>query len=160
MKLSSLHDLFILELQDLYSAEQQLVEALPKMEKAAVTPDLQEAFRDHLEQTEGHVARLEEIAEDLDIDLKGKSCKGMEGLIKEGEEILKMDASIVKDLGLIGAAQRAEHYEIAGYGTARTLAERMEHDDAVDTLQETLDEEETTDQILTDIAETIMDEME
>jgi ferritin-like metal-binding protein YciE len=159
MKVPSLHNLLILELQDLYSAEKQLVEALPKMVKAATTQDLKESFQDHLEQTEGHVARLEAIAEDLDFKIQGEKCKGMEGLIKEGDEMMKMDQSSIRDLALIGAAQRVEHYEISGYGTARTLAEAMEHDNVADLLQETLDEEESADQILSSIAESIIEEL-
>jgi ferritin-like metal-binding protein YciE len=161
MKMASLHDLFIIEVQDLYDAERQLVEALPKMAKAANHPDLQAGFEDHLEETKGHVDRLAEIAKTLGFELKGKSCKGMEGLIKEGEEIIKnSDESLIRDLALISAAQKVEHYEVSGYGTARTLAEAMDHDEAVELLEETKDEEEAADEKLTEIADQIMSEME
>jgi ferritin-like metal-binding protein YciE len=157
MKNASLHDLFIVEVQDLYSAEQQILKALPKMIKAATDEDLKAGFEDHLSETEEQAARLEQIAEDLEFKVKGKACQGMAGIVKEGEEaVAELEKGPIRDLGLIGAAQRVEHYEIAGYGTARALAEAMGHNDAADLLEETADEEGETDQKLTDIAEEIM----
>jgi len=154
MKLNTLQDLFIHELKDLYSAETQLVKALPKMAKAASAEDLQTGFEEHLEQTKRHVSRLDEIAEHLGCKLTGHTCKAMQGLIKEGGELISEDAEdSVRDAGLIGAAQRVEHYEIAGYGTARALAKLLGHDDAVELLGETLEEEKETDEKLTELAE-------
>jgi ferritin-like metal-binding protein YciE len=121
MELSSLEDLFIDELKDLYSAETQLTKALPKMAKAATSKELKAGFEKHLKQTEKHVERLEQICEELEVSPKGKKCKAMEGLIKEGAEVIEEDAEAeVKDAALIAAAQRVEHYEIAGYGCVRT----------------------------------------
>ena len=157
MKLNTLEDLFHHELKDLYSAETQLVKALPKMAEAATNEDLKAGFEEHLEQTKGHVERLNTIAEDLGLKLSGHKCKAMEGLIKEGAELIEEDAEeSVRDAGLIGAAQRVEHYEIAGYGTARALATRLGHDEAADLLGETLDEERATDEKLTELAETVV----
>jgi ferritin-like metal-binding protein YciE len=154
MKLSSLQDLLHHELKDLYSAETQLVKALPKMAKAATNDDLKAGFEEHLEQTKGHVSRLEEIAKILDMKLTGHACKAMKGLIEEGSELIEEDAEdAVRDAGLIGAAQRVEHYEIAGYGTARCLAETLGHDDVAKLLEETLEEEKETDEKLTELAE-------
>jgi ferritin-like metal-binding protein YciE len=150
----TLRDLYLNELRDLYSAETQLLEALPKMAEAANFSQLKKAFTSHLEQTEGHVRRLEEIFEALGEEPSGETCKAMEGLIKEGEEYVKAGGDRdVRDAGLIGAAQRVEHYEIAGYGTARTLASRLGESEAADKLQATLDEEAEADSKLTDIAE-------
>src|SRR3954471_10429499 len=130
MKLKTLHDLFLHELKDLYSAENQLIKALPKMAKAATNEELKAGFEEHLEQTKGHVERLEQIAEKLGVKLTGHKCKAMEGLIEEGSEMISEDAEdSVRDAGLIGAAQRVEHYEIAGYGTARALAQQIGHSD-------------------------------
>ncbi len=155
MKLNSLSDLLHHELKDLYSAENQLVKALPKMAKAASNEELKAGFEEHLEQTKGHVDRLEEIAEILKIKLTGHKCKAMEGLIEEGGELISEDADeSVRDAGLIGAAQRVEHYEIAAYGTARTLAQHLGHEDVADLLEQTLEEEKETDEKLTDLAET------
>jgi ferritin-like metal-binding protein YciE len=124
------------------------------MAKAATNADLRAGFEEHLEQTKGHVSRLEEIASMLDLKLTGHVCKAMKGLIEEGGEMIEEDADdAVRDAGLIGAAQRVEHYEIAGYGTARCLAETLGHDDAAKLLEETLEEEKDTDQKLTDLAE-------
>src|SRR5581483_6942959 len=149
MKMKSLQDLFVDELRDLYSAENQLVKALPKMVKAASSPELQAAFQEHLEVTKGQVNRLEKIFEQLDTRAKGKKCMGMEGLIEEGKEIMEEDATPeVLDAALIGAAQRVEHYEIAGYGSARAHAERLGFDEAATLLQETLDEEAEADKKL------------
>ena len=154
MKLNTLEDLFIYELKDLYSAETQLVKALPKMAEAATNEDLQAGFEEHLEQTREHVKRLEQIAEICNRELAGHVCQAMEGLIKEGGELISEDAEdTVRDAGLIGAAQRVEHYEIAGYGTARALANCLGYGDAAELLGETLDEEKATDEKLTELAE-------
>jgi ferritin-like metal-binding protein YciE len=154
MKLKTLNDLFVDQLKDLYSAENQLLKALPKMAKAAESEELRDAFTAHLEETKGQVERLEKIFSGLDVSPRGKKCKAMEGLIEEGKELIEEDAEPnVKDAGLIGAAQKVEHYEIAAYGTARTIAQQLGHDDYADLLQETLDEEGAADQKLTDIAE-------
>ena len=154
MKLKTLEDLFHQELKDLYSAETQLVKALPKMAKAATNADLKAGFEEHLEQTKGHVERLDEIAKQLDKKLTGQKCKAMEGLIEEGADMISEDAEdSVRDAGLIGAAQRVEHYEMAGYGTARALAKQLGHDDIVDLLEETLEEEKETNEKLTELAE-------
>jgi len=154
MKLQTLRDLFVHELKDLYSAENQLVKALPKMAKAASNPELKAGFEEHLEQTRTHVSRLEQIATTVDCKLGGHRCKAMEGLVEEGSELISEDAeATVRDAGLIGAAQRVEHYEIAGYGTARALAECLGYDEAVALLTQTLDEEKATDEKLTDLAE-------
>ena len=154
MSMDSLKKLYIDELKDLYSAETQLVKALPKMAKKATSPELKKAFTDHLEETKGHVERLEEIFEELDEKPTGKTCKGMKGLIEEGEEVIDEDGDdAVLDAALIGAAQRVEHYEMAGYGVARTFATILGEDDAADLLQETLDEEGEADKKLTQIAE-------
>ncbi len=154
MKLNTLQDLFVQELKDLYSAETQLVKALPKMAKAATHEDLKAGFQEHLEQTKEHVSRLEEIGKQLGCKLTGHTCKAMKGLIEEGSEFIESEAEdTVRDAGLIGAAQRVEHYEIAGYGTARALAKILGHDDAVEVLGTTLEEEKETDEKLTEIAE-------
>ena len=154
MKLNTLQDLFIHELKDLYSAETQLVKALPKMANAAAHEELKAGFEDHLAQTKNHVARLEQIAETHDCRLAGHKCKAMQGLIEEGSELIGDDAEAsVRDAGLIGAAQRVEHYEIAGYGTARALATCLGYDDAAELLGETLEEEKATDVKLTELAE-------
>lgn len=156
-KLNTLEVLLAHEIKDLYSAETQLVKALPKMAEAAASEELQEAFNNHLEETKGQVTRLEEVAELLGITPRGKTCKAMKGLLEEGSETIEEEGEpVVKDLALIGAAQKVEHYEIAGYGTARALAEALELDDVVELLQATLDEEEVTDQNLTAIAEQLV----
>jgi len=156
-RLSSLQVLLTHEIKDLYNAENQLVKALPKMAKAATDPALQEAFNTHLEETKVHVERLEEIAKLLEESPKGKVCKAMEGLVEEGAQTIEDTGDpAVKDLALIIAAQKVEHYEIAGYGSVRTLAETLGLTDIVEILQMTLDEEGATDQILTDLAESIM----
>ena len=153
MKMKTLNDLFIHELKDLHSAEKQLTKALPKMAKAASSDDLRAAFESHLQETEEHVNRLEEIMGEFDIPTRGPKCKAMEGLIEEGKEALEeeMDDD-VRDAALICAAQRVEHYEIAGYGCARTFAELLGHANAQQILQRTLDEEKATDEKLTQIA--------
>lgn len=154
MKLESLRDLYLEQLKDLYSAETQLVDALPKMADAATAPELKNAFREHLSQTRQHVDRLEKIFLTLDDKPKGQTCEGMKGLIKEGEEMIKTKGEPeVIDAGLIAAAQRVEHYEIAGYGTVRTYAELLGEQDAVRLLERTLQEEEETDEKLSQIAE-------
>lgn len=156
MKLNTLEDLFVEELKDLYSAEKQIVKALPKMSRAASSSKLQGAFEEHLEQTKGQVERLEKIFGMLDLDAKSKKCKGMEGLLEEGEDLISESKNIhpdVLDAGLIAAAQRVEHYEIAGYGTVRTYANLLGHNEAAELLQQTLDEEKETDQKLTELAE-------
>ena len=153
-KLNSLQDLFVHELKDLYSAEQQILQALPRMAEAAGHEELRMAFQEHEQVMRDQVRRLDMIADDLGLDLKGHKCKGIEGIIKEGEELLSAKAaSDVLDAGLIGAAQRVEHYEMAGYGTARTFARQLGHGRAASLLQETLDEEGKTDQRLTRLAE-------
>jgi ferritin-like metal-binding protein YciE len=157
MHLESLHDLYVDELKDLYNAENQLLKALPKMAKAAAAPELRTAFEDHLEETRGQVERLERIFKKLDASPKGKKCKGMEGLIEEGKEVMGQDAEpAVLDAALIAAAQRVEHYEMAGYGCVRNYARLLGYDDAAELLQETLDEEGAADKKLTELAETVV----
>ncbi len=154
MKLENLQDLYVEQLKDLYSAEKQLIQALPKMAKAATSPELQKSFTMHLEQTKGHVDRLEQIFKALDKTPGGKKCKAMEGLVEEGQEMMQEDAEPeVMDAGLIAAAQRVEHYEMAGYGTVRTYAQTLGHQDAARLLEQTLEEEKQTDQKLTKLAE-------
>jgi ferritin-like metal-binding protein YciE len=153
-KMATLEDLYTDILKDLYSAEKQLVKALPKMAKNAESPDLQKAFQEHLKQTEGHVERIERIFSELDGSPRGKKCVGMEGLIEEGNEIMQEDAEPnVLDAGLIAAAQKVEHYEIASYGTARAWAERLGYNSAARLLQQTLEEESMANEKLTKIAE-------
>ena len=153
MKLDTLKKLYVEELRDVYSAEQQLLKALPKMAKGASSDELKQAFEDHLEQTKGHVERLEEIFETLDEKPTGKTCKAMKGLIEEGSEILKQDGEdSVLDAGIIAAAQKVEHYEMATYGTLRTWADLLNEDEAASLLQETLDEEAQADKTLNELA--------
>jgi ferritin-like metal-binding protein YciE len=153
MQKTTLHELYIDELRDLYSAETQLVKALPKMAKAASNPDLKAGFEEHLRQTTEHVSRLEEIFDELGEKPTGKKCVGMEGLIKEGAEAIDEDYSDeVRDAALIGAAQRVEHYEMAAYGTAKAFAELMGHTDQVSLLDQTLQEETETDEKLTELS--------
>jgi ferritin-like metal-binding protein YciE len=150
----NLEKLFADEIADIYDAEQQILKALPKMIKAASASELQEALEQHRTVTEGHVQRLEQIFRELGEHPK-KKCKGMAGLLAEGEEMIDEDLpDNVKDAGLIGAAQKVEHYEMAAYGTARTLAEFLGNEMAVDLLQQTLDEEKEADELLSQIAET------
>ena len=154
MELQSLRDLYIDELKDLYSAEKQLVKALPKMAKNATNPDLKKAFTDHLEQTEEHVSRLEQIFESLEASPRGKKCVGMEGLIEEAKEMLEEDAEEdVLDAGLISKAQHVEHYEMAGYGTVRRFAQILGETEHVELLEQTLNEEKEADQLLTQLAD-------
>ena len=150
----TLHDLFVDELKDIYSAERQIVKALPKMVRKAQAPALVQALREHLEQTQMQVERLDQIFEELDTTPRGKKCRGMEGLLEEGEEALEHegDADVI-DAGIIGAAQRVEHYEIAAYGTAIAHAKAMAHRSIEKLLQQTLDEEHGADKKLTAIAE-------
>jgi len=150
-----LRELYIDELKDLFSAENQLVKALPKMAKAATSDKLRQGFEDHLEETKGHVQRLIQIFEALGESPKGKKCKGMEGLIEEGSEMEEEFDSAVLDAGLIGAAQRVEHYEIAAYGTARSFAEELGESKHVSLLEATLAEEEATDEKLTKLSEEV-----
>lgn len=153
-QLNSLEDLFVWELKDLYDAEHQLTDALPKMVDAAHSPDLKKAFQKHLGQTKQQASRLEQVFTQLGIEPERVRCDGMKGLIAEAEEVLDFEGDPnVKDAGLISAAQRVEHYEIAGYGTVRTFAEQLGHQDIADMLQTILDEEGETDKNLTRLAE-------
>ncbi len=153
MPLNSLQSLYVDQLKDVYNAEKQIVRALPKMIKAASSPDLQSAFQQHLELTQQQVTRLEKIFKNMGKNPASKKCKGMEGLLEEGKELFEMDIEDdVRDAGLIGAAQKVEHYEIAAYGTLRTFAEMIGDDRAVELLQQTLDEEHEADRMLTQIA--------
>jgi ferritin-like metal-binding protein YciE len=157
VKANSLRELYIEELKDLYDAEHQLIKALPKIRDAASSEDLRSAIEEHLDKTKGHASRLETIFSNMGEKAKAQKCKGMEGLIKEGSEIIKeedMDTE-VKDAAMIGAAQRVEHYEIAGYGCVRTYATLLGDQEAADMLQETLEEEKEADQTLNEIAEHI-----
>jgi ferritin-like metal-binding protein YciE len=157
MKLDTLKKLYVEELRDLYNAENQLLKALPKMAKGSSSDDLKKAFEDHLAQTEGHVERLDEIFKELGENPKGKTCKAMKGLVEEGSEILEEDGDdSVLDAGIIAAAQKVEHYEIASYGTVRTFAELLGEEEAVDLLQQTLDEEGEADKLLNELAQEIV----
>jgi ferritin-like metal-binding protein YciE len=157
MKLNTVEQLYISELRDLYSAENQLLKVLPKMAKGASSPELKGAFEKHLEQTKGHVERLEQIFQQLDENPRGKTCHAMKGLIEEGSEILKEDGEeSVLDAGIIVAAQKVEHYEIASYGSVRTFANLLGKDEEAKLLQSTLDEESETNEILNRLAETVV----
>jgi ferritin-like metal-binding protein YciE len=157
MKLDTLQKLYTDELRDLYNAENQLLKALPKMAKAASSEELKEAFEKHLEQTKGHVERLEQVFEELGEKPKGKTCRAMKGLIEEGSEILEEDGEeSVLDAGIIVAAQKVEHYEIAGYGSVRTFAHLLGKDTSAELLQTTLDEESETNEILNKLAESVV----
>jgi ferritin-like metal-binding protein YciE len=153
---NDLHELFLDELADVYNAEQQLTKALPKLIKAAESDELREAIEEHLEETEEHVSRLEQVAESLDETLKRKTCYAMKGLIEEADDIVKeqKDSSAL-DAGIIAACQKVEHYEIASYGTLCAWAEQMGHDDALRLLRETEEEESAADEKLTEVAENI-----
>jgi ferritin-like metal-binding protein YciE len=154
-----LKELYIDELKDIYNAENQLVKALPKMAKAASSEELRAGFEEHLEQTRGHVQRLDQIFEMLGESPKGKKCKGMEGLVEEGSEVMEEDfEDALMDAALIGAAQRVEHYEIAAYGTVRAFAEELGESEHVSLLEETLEEEKETDEKLTELAKQINSE--
>jgi ferritin-like metal-binding protein YciE len=154
MEMDTLKDLYIEELKDLYSAEKQIVKALPRMIKATSHKQLQQAFRNHLRQTEQHAVRLERICKELGVSPRGKKCVGMEGLLEEGKELIqeKPDPDVL-DAGLISAQQHVEHYEMAGYGTVRTYARQLGFEEHAQLLQQTLDEEGETDHLLTDLAE-------
>jgi ferritin-like metal-binding protein YciE len=153
-KLNSLDDLFVQQLEDLYDAEQRLVDAIPKMTEATKNERLAQAFRDHHGETQGHVKRLERVFGMLGKDPKRGTCPAMKGLIEEAENMVKAKGDeATRDAALIAAAQRVEHYEIAGYGTARSLARQIGRDDAAELLQQTLDEEAAADKLLTQVAE-------
>ena len=154
MRLDSLQDLFVEQLQDLYDAEQRITEALPKMADAARNASLKSAFQQHLRETQNQIKRLEQVFQTVGQSAKAKTCEAMKGLVSEGSEIVSANGDPdVKDAALIAAAQRVEHYEIAAYGTARTFAQRLGKQDAVRLLQQTLDEEAATDKKLTALAE-------
>ena len=154
MPVKSVQDLFVEELRDIHSAERQLTKALPRMAKAAQSPQLRQAFERHLKETEGQIERLDRIFKELDARATGKRCKGMEGLLEEGKEMMEEegDASVI-DAGLISAAQRVEHYEIAAYGCVRNYADMLGYKNAARLLQQNLDEEEAADKKLTELAE-------
>ena len=154
MELEHLMDLYVDELKDVYNAEKQILKALPKMAKKAEHPELRQAFEDHQAVTEEQVRRLETIFDDLSLPKRGKKCKGMEGLLEEGQEMMEEDADPdVMDAAMIASAQRVEHYEIAAYGTLRTYARQLGLSEHAKLLQQTLDEEGATDKLLTKIAE-------
>jgi ferritin-like metal-binding protein YciE len=157
MQMESLQDLFVDQLKDLYNAENQLVKALPKLAKSSTAPELKNAFESHLAETKGHVERLEQIFDQLGTSPGGKTCKAMKGLIEEGAEMMGEKAEPeIMDAGLIAAAQRVEHYEMAGYGVVRTFAKLLGNDDAARLLQETLNEEGAADKKLTELAESVI----
>jgi ferritin-like metal-binding protein YciE len=157
MSLDTLKELYVNELRDLYNAENQLVKALPKMAKGASSDELKEAFEKHLEQTKGHVQRLEEVFQELGEKTKGKTCQAMKGLIEEGSEVLEADGEdSVLDAAIIVAAQKVEHYEIASYGSVRTFAQLLGQDKSAELLQQTLDEEAEADELLNKLAEEIV----
>ncbi len=150
---NSLHDVFVMELKDLYSAESQLIDALPKMAQAASSSELKQAFQDHLDTTKKQKQRLDQIFSNMSEQPSGKKCHGMEGILKEGDEVIHKDfTGAVKDAALISAAQKAEHYEIAGYGTVATFADELGNSKAANLLKQTLDEEENVNKKLTQIA--------
>lgn len=162
MKLNSLHDVFVDSLRDLYNAEKQLIRALPKMAKAASSPELKLAMEEHLTVTENQAHRLEQIFEELEMSARGKQCPGMHGLIEEGTELIeegKDSDPNALDAALITAAQKVEHYEISGYGSVRTFAETLGFTHIAELLQETLDEESHANELLTGLAETQINEM-
>ena len=156
---NTLQELLIEEIKDIYDAEKQLVKALPKMAKAASNADLKQGFTNHLEETKNHVTRLEMVFERLSTPAKGKTCKAMKGLVEEGSEAIDLDGpDSIRDACLIGAARRVEHYEMAAYNTARALAEALGETEVAGILEQTLDEEESTDEKLTSIAQTVNEE--
>jgi ferritin-like metal-binding protein YciE len=156
MNVETLEDLFLDELKDLYSAEKQITKALPKMVKAASASDLSAAFQHHLEETKGHVERLEQIFEMLGKRGTGKTCEGMKGVLEEGSEAISdIEKGPVRDAGLIAAAQRVEHYEMAGYGTVRSMAKLLGKQEMVSLLEQTLEEEKAADEKLTQISRTV-----
>jgi len=153
MSVKTMQDLFVNELRDIYHAEKQLVKALPKMSRAANGNELKQAITSHLEETQGQVERLEQVFELLDIPKRSKRCEAMEGLISEGQEVIEeVEDPTVRDAGLIVAAQKVEHYEIAGYGSLVAMAKQLGHNDAVSLLQQTLEEEKAADQKLNQLA--------
>jgi ferritin-like metal-binding protein YciE len=155
MEINSLEQLMVEELKDLYDAEKQITEALPKMAEEAKAPVLRQAFEDHLTQTKAHVRRLEKVFQDLDVSDRHKECKGMQALIQEGEEMMKQASDpATRDASLIAAAQHVEHYEMAGYGTVLSYANQLDYNGVSDQLQQTLNEEKQTDLLLSQIAET------
>ena len=157
MSVTNIEELFLSELKDLYSAEKQITKALPKLVKAATSEELREAFQNHLEETEGQIERLEQIAEQMGKKLTGKTCEGMKGVLEEGTEVVEETekGTSVRDAGLITAAQRVEHYEMAGYGGVIAYAKLLGLNDAVELLQETLEEEKAADQKLTKLSQSI-----
>jgi ferritin-like metal-binding protein YciE len=156
MSVGTMDELFVDELKDLYSAEKQITRALPKLVKAATSDDLRQAFQSHLEETNGHVQRLEKAFEILGKSPKGKTCVGMKGVLEEGAEVLEdTDKGEVRDAGLISAAQRVEHYEMAGYGSARDFAKLLGQDEIAELLEETLEEEKAADKKLTSISKQV-----
>ncbi|MFZ0516697.1 MAG: ferritin-like domain-containing protein [Acidobacteriaceae bacterium] len=159
MKVESIEDLFLDELKDLYSAEKQITKALPKLVKAASTEELSAAFDSHLQETKGHVERLEEIFQKLGKKGTGKTCEGMKGVLEEGAEVVQeIEKGPLRDAGLIAAAQRVEHYEIAGYGSVRAFAQLLGNADIVELLEQTLDEEKAADEKLTKISASVNQE--
>lgn len=154
MNLFTLRDVLQSEIEDLYSAEDQILEALPKVISHVTTDSLRSGLKEHLQQTKKHRSRLEEIAQDLQITVPGKNCVGMEGVLKEGAELLKLKPSVAVDAALIAACQRVEHYEIAGYGSAYSFAEELSLPEVADLLQTTLQEEVDADEKLSSVAET------
>ena len=155
--MNTLRETFLRELADIYDAEKQLIKALPKMAKAAQNDQLREGFEEHLEQTQEHVQRIEQVFEHFGEKAKGRKCQAMAGLLEEGQELIKDKAG---DAALICAAQKVEHYEIATYGSLKSWAEFLDESDALDLLEETLEEEKSTDDKLTEIAETVVNESE
>lgn len=155
-EMNPVEELLADQLKDLYSAENQIIKALPKMAKNATNEQLRVAFERHLEETRNHAARLEQIGEEMGITMRGKKCKGMEGLLEEGKEVMGEFEDDVLDAAMIGAAQKVEHYEIAAYGTARTHATMLGLTKVARLLQQTLDEEGRTDKKLTDLAERVI----
>jgi ferritin-like metal-binding protein YciE len=159
VKQKTLDDLFEDTLKDIYYAESKILKALPKMAKAAQSDELKAAFEKHLKQTEGHVSRLEQVFELIEVQPRGKKCEAIEGIIEEGAEIMKeFKNAPALDAGLVSSAQAVEHYEIARYGTLKRWAEQMGLDDAVGLLDETLGEEKDTDEALTELADTMLNE--
>jgi ferritin-like metal-binding protein YciE len=158
-KVATMEDLFLDQIRDLYDAEKQLTKALPKMAKSASSDELRKAIQDHLRETENQVERLDRVFDMIEQKATGKKCAAMTGLIKEGEEVVaSTDDSAVRDAGIIAAAQRVEHYEMSGYGSARTFAQMLGHDEAASLLQETLNEEKNADHKLNEIAESQINE--
>jgi ferritin-like metal-binding protein YciE len=153
MTTNSLQELYVEQLQDLYSAEQQIIKALPKMIEAAQSDELSSALKEHLEVTRKQASRIDTICQELGEDVEGEKCKGMEGVLKEGSELVKEVSVEIRDAAIIAAAQRVEHYEMAGYGTARTYATLLGFEEAAGLLEQTLEEEKEADQTLSDLAE-------